>query len=119
VTIDQIELWHVVAGLMLQVGFFVVAVATYLNRRQARLYDAITEGDDKARKAAHQQIASVSENVKLLERRVGQLEKDVAAMPTREQFETSFNALRDLMERHNRDMTARIDRLLEVREEGR
>lgn len=118
-TIETIQLWHIGVGLLLQVGFFVMAIATYQNRRQNRLVDLITEGDTQARKAAHDQIETVSNNVKSLEHRVGQLEKDVAAMPTRDQFESAFNALRDLMEQHNQAMTARIDRLLESREDGR
>jgi preprotein translocase subunit YajC len=87
--------------------------------RQDKLSNIIQAGDDKARAAAHEQIEKVASHVRSVEERVGQLECDVAAMPTREQLETSFKDLRTIIEQHNSAMTERIDRILDKREEGR
>jgi preprotein translocase subunit YajC len=87
--------------------------------RQDRLYGAIKAGDEKARAAAHEQIEKVAEHVRSVEKRVGQVEKEVAAMPTREQLDTAFKDLRMVIEQHNQAMTERIDRMLEAREGGR
>jgi len=87
--------------------------------RQDALYNAIRAGDEKARAAAHEQIEKVAEHVRSVEQRVGQVEKEVAAMPTREQLDTAFKDLRTVIEQHNQAMTDRIDRMLAQKEGSR
>jgi len=87
--------------------------------RQDALYNAIRAGDEKARAAAHEQIEKVAEHVRSVEQRVGQVEKEVAAMPTRDQLDTAFKDLRAVIEQHNQAMTDRIDRMLAQKEGSR
>ena len=82
------------------------------------LYDSIRTGDEEARKVAHEQIEKLAQHVQSVDRRVVQLEKDVAVMPTRDQLDQQFGSLRKALDDHNRSLTTRIDRMMDRTGDG-
>lgn len=81
------------------------------NAQLQKLTDKITDGDEHARAKAAEQIEGVRLEVTDMRARVDALEREVAAMPTREQLDRGFKDLRDLMG----VMTQRIDFLVDRR----
>jgi small-conductance mechanosensitive channel len=113
VTIDQIEAWHLLAVVGGHLATFILTTAGLIlkvrnadqRREDARqksanaqfqeLADKIQRGDEQAREKASQQIEGVRQEVTEMRVRVDKVEREVAAMPTREQLDRGFSDIRE------------------------
>lgn len=112
-TIDQIEAWHLLAVVGGHLATFILTTAGLIlkvrnadqRREDARqksanaqfqeLADKIQRGDEQAREKASQQIEGVRQEVTEMRVRVDKVEREVAAMPTREQLDRGFSDIRE------------------------
>ena len=124
----EIEIWHLVVGIVGQLATFLVATGGLIvkvrNADQARedkrreeasknlreMREAIEAGDKAARQRAHEQIEAVRNEVADVRSRVDKVEREVAGMPTRDQLDRGFSDLREAIQH----LTQRVDQLHDV-----
>ena len=136
-TIDQIQLWELILSAAVLAATILLGLAGLLLRwrgvedaretarqehaeqQMTELRQAIQAGDDKARKLAHDQIEDLRQDVRRevseLRGRMDQVEREVAAMPTRDQMDRLFGELRATMKEHHAALTARMDSWADAR----